>query len=80
MLPHKSHNPGHADGVTRSSDRLVSMVFNKCDRRLRSFKLTNAGGEYDGKFHLYEGMGVLYDVIYNPDHWKRHCHPPSPTV
>jgi Uma2 family endonuclease len=34
------------------------------------------GGEYDDKFRLYEEMGVLYYVIYNPDHWKRDRHQP----
>jgi Uma2 family endonuclease len=34
------------------------------------------GGEYDEKLHLYEEMGVLYYVIYNPDHWKRDRHQP----
>ncbi|NJR38104.1 MAG: Uma2 family endonuclease [Leptolyngbyaceae cyanobacterium CSU_1_4] len=33
-----------------------------------------AGGEYDEKFHIYEEIGVLYYVIYNPDHWKRDRH------
>jgi Uma2 family endonuclease len=30
-----------------------------------------AGGEYSEKFHIYEEIGVLYYVIYNPAHWKR---------
>jgi Uma2 family endonuclease len=32
------------------------------------------GGEYDGKMALYAEIGVLYYVIYNPDHWKRDKH------
>jgi Uma2 family endonuclease len=34
------------------------------------------GGEYDEKLRIYEEMGVLYYVIYNPDHWKRDHHQP----
>jgi Uma2 family endonuclease len=33
-----------------------------------------AGGEYSEKFHIYEEIGVLYYVIYNPAHWKRDRH------
>jgi Uma2 family endonuclease len=29
------------------------------------------GGEYDEKLKIYEQLGVLYFVIYNPDYWQR---------
>ncbi len=29
------------------------------------------GDEYEGKLRLYERLGVLYYVIYNPDYWQR---------
>jgi Uma2 family endonuclease len=35
-----------------------------------------AGGEYDEKLALYQEMGVLYYVIFNPDYWKRDRHEP----
>jgi Uma2 family endonuclease len=34
------------------------------------------GGEYDDKFEKYAQMGVLYYLIYNPNHWKRDRHEP----
>jgi Uma2 family endonuclease len=34
----------------------------------------SAGGEYDEKFEIYQEMGVLYYVIFNPEHWKRDRH------
>jgi Uma2 family endonuclease len=34
------------------------------------------GGEYGDKFQQYVAMGVLYYVIYNPNHWKRDKHQP----
>ncbi len=33
-------------------------------------------GEYDEKLEKYEGLGVLYYVIYNPEYWRRHKHQP----
>jgi hypothetical protein len=34
------------------------------------------GGEYDTKLEKYLDLGVLYYVIYNPDHAKRDQHAP----
>jgi Uma2 family endonuclease len=34
------------------------------------------GGEYDTKMSKYLDLGVLYYVIYNPDHWQRDDHAP----
>ncbi|MDB9528907.1 Uma2 family endonuclease [Oscillatoria sp. CS-180] len=34
------------------------------------------GNEYDDKITLYENLGVLYYVIYNPDYWQRDRHQP----
>ena len=34
------------------------------------------GGEYDDKLSLYERLGVLYYVIYNPEFWQRDRHQP----
>ncbi|MBE9064889.1 Uma2 family endonuclease [cf. Phormidesmis sp. LEGE 11477] len=34
------------------------------------------GGEYDEKFEIYQRLGVLYYVIYNPSHWERDRHQP----
>jgi Uma2 family endonuclease len=34
------------------------------------------GGEYDNKFEKYAQIGVLYYVVYNPDHWQRDQHQP----
>jgi Uma2 family endonuclease len=34
------------------------------------------GGEYDDKFQKYAEMGVLYYVVYNPNHWRRDKHEP----
>lgn len=34
------------------------------------------GGEYDEKTTIYEKLGVLYYVIYNPDYWQRDRHQP----
>jgi hypothetical protein len=34
------------------------------------------GGEYDDKFTLYQQLGVLYYVIYNPEYWQRDRHQP----
>ncbi|MBD2362846.1 Uma2 family endonuclease [Anabaena minutissima FACHB-250] len=34
------------------------------------------GGEYDTKMSKYLDLGVLYYVIYNPDHWQRDNHAP----
>ena len=33
-------------------------------------------GEYDEKTTIYEKLGVLYYVIYNPDYWQRDRHQP----
>jgi Uma2 family endonuclease len=32
------------------------------------------GGEYDAKLSIYEKLGVLYYVIYNPEYWRRNQH------
>lgn len=32
------------------------------------------GGEYDEKLAIYERLGVLYYVIYNPEYWQRDRH------
>jgi Uma2 family endonuclease len=32
------------------------------------------GGEYDEKMALYQRLGVLYYVIYNPEFWRRDRH------
>lgn len=34
------------------------------------------GGEYGDKFERYAAIGVLYYVIYNPNHWQRDKHDP----
>jgi Uma2 family endonuclease len=34
------------------------------------------GGEYDEKLDIYQKLGVLYYVIYNPDYWQRDRHQP----
>lgn len=34
------------------------------------------GGEYDTKLAIYEKLGVLYYLVYNPEHWQRDRHQP----
>ncbi|RZM81889.1 Uma2 family endonuclease [Leptolyngbya iicbica] len=34
------------------------------------------GGEYDNKRAIYQNLGVLYYVIYNPEYWQRDRHQP----
>ncbi len=34
------------------------------------------GGEYDEKLAIYNKLGVLYYVIYNPEYWRRDEHQP----
>lgn len=34
------------------------------------------GGEYEEKASIYESLGVLYYVIYNPEYWQRDGHQP----
>jgi Uma2 family endonuclease len=34
------------------------------------------GGEYDDKLAIYQNLGVLYYVIYNPEYWQRDRHQP----
>ena len=34
------------------------------------------GGEYDQKMTIYQNLGVLYYVIYNPEFWRRDGHQP----
>jgi Uma2 family endonuclease len=34
------------------------------------------GDEYDEKMEIYAKLGVLYYLIYNPDHWLRDQHEP----
>ena len=34
------------------------------------------GKEYDDKLDIYQRLGVLYYVIYNPWHWERDRHQP----
>ena len=34
------------------------------------------GGEYDDKLAIYQKLGVLYYVIYNPEYWQRERHQP----
>lgn len=34
------------------------------------------GGEYDDKFAIYQKLGALYYIIYNPDYWQRDRHQP----
>ncbi|MEC4818571.1 MAG: Uma2 family endonuclease [Scytonema sp. PMC 1069.18] len=34
------------------------------------------GEEYDEKLAIYEKLGVLYYVIYNPEYWRRDQHQP----
>jgi Uma2 family endonuclease len=34
------------------------------------------GDEYDEKMEIYAKLGVLYYLIYNPDHWLRDRHEP----
>lgn len=35
-----------------------------------------SGGEYDEKMEIYQRLGVLYYVIYNPTFWRRDGHQP----
>lgn len=35
-----------------------------------------SGGEYDQKMQIYQRLGVLYYVIYNPEFWQRDRHQP----
>lgn len=34
------------------------------------------GGEYDNKLKIYQKLGVLYYVVYNPQYWQRDRHLP----
>ena len=34
------------------------------------------GGEYDDKLAIYQKLGVLYYLIYNPEYWQRDRHQP----
>lgn len=34
------------------------------------------GGEYDEKMSIYQRLGVLYYIIYNPEFWRRDGHQP----
>ena len=34
------------------------------------------GGEYDDKLAIYQKLGVLYYLIYNPEYWRRDGHQP----
>jgi Uma2 family endonuclease len=34
------------------------------------------GGEYEQKLTIYQNLGVLYYVIYNPEFWRRDGHQP----
>lgn len=34
------------------------------------------GGEYDKKLEIYRRLGVLYYIVYNPNHWQRDRHQP----
>jgi Uma2 family endonuclease len=34
------------------------------------------GGEYDEKLEIYQNLGVVYYLIYNPEFWKRDRHQP----
>lgn len=34
------------------------------------------GNEYDNKLAIYQKLGVLYYVIYNPEYWQRDRHQP----
>ncbi|MFZ1026446.1 MAG: Uma2 family endonuclease [Limnoraphis robusta] len=34
------------------------------------------GGEYDKKLEIYQKLGVLYYVVYNPEYWQRDRHLP----
>lgn len=34
------------------------------------------GGEYDEKLEIYARLGVLYYLVYNPQHWQRDRHQP----
>ncbi|BDI14845.1 hypothetical protein ANSO36C_06470 [Nostoc cf. commune SO-36] len=34
------------------------------------------GAEYDKKLDIYAKLGVLYYIIYNPEHWQRDRHQP----
>jgi Uma2 family endonuclease len=34
------------------------------------------GNEYDNKLEIYQKLGVLYYVIYNPEYWQRDRHQP----
>lgn len=35
-----------------------------------------AGGEYQEKMALYQRLGVLYYIVYNPEYWRRDGHEP----
>ncbi len=34
------------------------------------------GGEYGEKLEIYSKLGVLYDIVYNPEFWQRDGHQP----
>ena len=34
------------------------------------------GGEYDQKMQIYQRLGVLYYIVYNPEFWQRDRHQP----
>jgi Putative restriction endonuclease len=34
------------------------------------------GSEYEEKFEIYQNLGVLYYLIYNPEFWRRDGHQP----
>ena len=34
------------------------------------------GDEYDEKMKIYQNLGVLYYVVYNPEFWQRDGHQP----
>jgi Uma2 family endonuclease len=34
------------------------------------------GGEYNNKLAIYQNLGVLYYIVYNPEYWQRDRHQP----
>ena len=47
-----------------------------CRRWLLEMVSHKPGGEYDEKLAIYQKLGVLYYVVYNPKYWRLDKHEP----
>ena len=68
-------------GVARKKDgesRLSYSVWNDGAVPMMTLEMVShkPGGEYGEKLALYQKMGVLYYVVYNPKYWRRDKHEP----